>query len=219
MKKLRGFTLVEVLVVMSLLSLIMLAMASALRTTAQTEERVDAKLQRADEMRVASEFLQSVIGRVSARKTNAPVAAGQSPFIFSGTAQELSWVGIMPARYGVGGRFHFKLAVEGQAPNRALVLRFTPWTGEDLAPDWSRAETYALVPDAVALQLQYEDASVDPPTWVAQWASPDRLPQRVMFSLQTDSGPWPALAFAMRALPGSDPGGSGQAVFGGGSGE
>ena len=36
-----GFTLVEVLVVMSLLSLVMLAMGSALRTTAQTEERVD----------------------------------------------------------------------------------------------------------------------------------------------------------------------------------
>ena len=59
-----GFTLIEVLVVISLLSLLMLAMGSALRTTAQTEERVDQRLQRTDEIRVASGFLRSVLGRV-----------------------------------------------------------------------------------------------------------------------------------------------------------
>jgi general secretion pathway protein J len=211
----RGFTLVEVLVVMSLLSLIMLAMGSALRTTAQTEERVDLKLQRADEMRVASDFLHSVLGRISMRKSAVAPAAGENPYIFSGAAQELSWIGIMPARYGVGGRFHFRLAVEGQPPNRALVLRFVPWTGADVAPDWARAETYPLVPDAVAMQLQYEDASVEPPGWSPQWTSPDRLPQRVLLSLQTESGTWPDLAFAMRVLPGSAAAGSGEAVFGG----
>ncbi len=36
-----GFTLVEMLVAMTLLSLLVLAMGSALRATAQTEERVD----------------------------------------------------------------------------------------------------------------------------------------------------------------------------------
>ena len=41
-----GFTLLEVLVVMSLLSLVMLGMGSALRTTAQTGERVDHRLLR-----------------------------------------------------------------------------------------------------------------------------------------------------------------------------
>ena len=73
-KRMGGFTLVEVLVVMSLLSLVMLAMGSALRTTAQTEERVDQRLQRADEMRLAADFLRSILGRVSARKVPGPVA-------------------------------------------------------------------------------------------------------------------------------------------------
>ena len=39
----RGFTLLELLVVMSLLSLVMLGMGSALRSTAQVEQRVDAR--------------------------------------------------------------------------------------------------------------------------------------------------------------------------------
>jgi general secretion pathway protein J len=211
----RGFTLIEVLVVMSLLSLIALAMGSALRTTAQTEERVDQKLARTDEMRVANDFLRSVLGRVSAQKLTEPVAVGQSPYVFSGTAQELRWIGIMPARYGVGGRFHFRLAVEGQPPGRALTLRFVPWDGTNAQPDWGRAETYALVPDAVSLELRYQNANVEPLEWLPQWSSPDSLPQRVLLSLQTEHGAWPDMVVAMRVMPGSDPRSAGGAVFGG----
>ena len=61
----RGFTLVEVLVVMTLLSLVVLALGSALRTTAQTEERVDQRLARNDEIRVVTGFLQSVLGLIA----------------------------------------------------------------------------------------------------------------------------------------------------------
>ena len=85
-----GFTLVEVLVVISLLSLVMLAMVSALRTTAQTEERVDLRLQRADEMRVATDFLRSILGRISARKVPEPIALGGSQFVFSGDENEMT---------------------------------------------------------------------------------------------------------------------------------
>ena len=70
-----GFTLMEVLVVMSLLSLVMLALGSSLRTIAQTEERIDQRLSRADEMRIAVSFLRSTLGRVSARKVTPPPPA------------------------------------------------------------------------------------------------------------------------------------------------
>ena len=200
-----GFTLIEVLVVISLLSLLMLAMGSALRTTAQTEERVDQRLQRTDEIRVASGFLRSVLGRVSARKTAAPVAVGENPFIFSGENHELRWIGIMPARYGAGGRYHFRLALENRLGGHALVIRFTPWVDDAALPDWDRAEVYALVTDAISLSIQYENASAEPPLWTPQWTSPDSLPGRVMLSVQTAAGPWPELVVAMRIVPGSDP--------------
>ena len=53
-----GFTLVEMLVALTLMSLVMLGMASAIRTMAQTEERIDVRVDRADEMRVASGFIR-----------------------------------------------------------------------------------------------------------------------------------------------------------------
>ena len=58
----------ELLVVLTLLALVMVAMASALRTASQTEERVDVRLQRMDDLRTVSGFLRSILGRVSAQK-------------------------------------------------------------------------------------------------------------------------------------------------------
>ena len=209
----QGFTLVELLVVMVLLSLVVLAMGSALRTAAQTEERVDDRLLRSDEMRVADEFLHSVLGRISARKNAALQTSGDSQFVFKGGAQEMEWVGTMPARYGAGGRYHFHLGLEGQSGG-ALVLRFTPWIDDATPPDWGSADTYVLTGRVRDLQIQYQDNQVEPPAWGAPWADPTRLPGRVMLSLQTASGPWPDIVIAMRISPQSDPTSSG-AVFGG----
>ncbi|MEO8118593.1 MAG: prepilin-type N-terminal cleavage/methylation domain-containing protein, partial [Rhodoferax sp.] len=63
-----GFTLLELLVVMTLLSIIMVGLVSALRTMAQTETKIDQRLQRLDEIRVARTFLQQTLTRVSAAK-------------------------------------------------------------------------------------------------------------------------------------------------------
>lgn len=211
-----GFTLIEVLVVMSLLSLVMLAMGSALRTTAQTEERVDQRLQRTDELRVADGFLRSILGRVAARKVLPPVEQGASEFIFNAQPSQLTWVGVMPARYGTGGRHHFRLQLQASSAGpQALVLQFAPWLDDALPPDWGQASSHVLVQNVQSLALQYEDAQPEPPVWTPQWTVPDRLPQRAMLLLQTDAGPWPAIVIPLRLLPGSDPDASGRAVFGG----
>ena len=114
-----GFTLVELLVAMALLSLLMLGMASALRSMAQTEERVDSRLAQTDEFRVATGFLDTVLGQVSVRKTTALLKEGESPYLFVGKPDEMAWVGIMPARHGVGGRTFFRLRLE---PDRKSVV-------------------------------------------------------------------------------------------------
>ena len=66
----RGFTLLELLVVMSLLSVIMIGLTSALRTMAQTESKIDQRLERLGEMRVVLAFLVQTLTRVSAQKNS-----------------------------------------------------------------------------------------------------------------------------------------------------
>ncbi len=207
----RGFTLVELLIVLVLLSLIVLAMASALRTASQTEERLDARLQHMDDLRTVNGFLRTVLGRVSAQKTSLPVPVGTSPYYFVGTPAAMAWVGVMPARYGAGGRYHFRLSL---ADGGALVLQYLPWSGSGVPPDWNAAQTNTLLTGVTGLALQYEDAAAEPPAWMQEWSVIDGLPSRVMISVKTAAGPWPDLVVALRVLPASDPRSSG-AVFGG----
>ena len=201
-----GFTLVELLVTMALLSMLMLGMASALRTMAQTEERVDARLARADELRVATHFLRTVLGRVSVRRIAAAPKEGVSPYLFVGAADAVAWVGIMPARHGAGGRTFFRLALEPLQDGPALVIRFIPWTDRADFPDWGQADSRILAREVTSLALSYEDARQSVPTWVQAWTRTDSLPERVRIDLQTSAGPWPLWVLPMRSLPASERG-------------
>lgn len=212
-----GFTLVEMLVAMTLLSLLVLAMGSALRSTAQTEERVDQRLARNDELRVTSSFLQSVLGRISGQRRAGVTSVDENPFLLRADAKELVWVGVMPARYGAGGRQFFRLSLANSGNSASLVLQFMPMDEPILPTGWEGATTEVLVRDVMDLALQYQDAGQDKPEWQSAWEAKDRLPTHVLISLATRSnGAWPPMVVAMRPLIGSDPRAGGVATFGGG---
>ncbi|WP_436133095.1 prepilin-type N-terminal cleavage/methylation domain-containing protein [Acidovorax sp. LjRoot129] len=212
----RGFTLVEVLVVMALLSLIVLGMGSALRTTAQTGERIDARLLQTDELRIASGFLRSAMGRTYLQRPNEPSTVGQAPYFFEGSPTTLTWIGIMPARHGVGGRYYFRLALGQSEGQSGVVLSFVPWVGEVAVPDWSQAQNRLLVPGATALALRYTNTNLEPVQWGGGWNHPELLPDRVAITVGTQAGEWPMLVIPMRSTPRGARGSGGDAVFGGG---
>lgn len=210
--RLGGFTLVEILVVMSLLSVIMLALGSALRSIAQTESRIDERLERADEMRIATTFLRSTLERVSVRQVKPPPPATDAVQFATG-ANAVAWVGVMPARYGAGGRSFFRLGLEPNGADSALVIRFAPWTDAPQFPDWSRVESRVLVRNVTSLAVHFQDAQVSPPQWSLDWKPKDRLPDQLQLEIETARGGWPPLTFPMRPMPTGNPG-LGVAVFG-----
>lgn len=199
-----GFTLVEMLVAMTLMSLLMLGMASAVRTMAQTEERIDVRVERADEMRVALGFIRSVLGRLSMRRVNSITNVGDMPFLFRGEANSVTWLGVMPARFGAGGRHAFRLALESVQGDSALVIRFIPWTGGGTPDDWGGADSRVLVRGVTSLALTYEDARQAAPQWVDQWSRTDSLPAHIRIELNTHGGVWPLWVVATRTLPFGD---------------
>jgi len=120
-----GFSLLEMLVAMALLSLVMLGLASSFFSLGQTETRIDARLDQSSQLRASMHFLDQTLGRISAKRKPSQPNANESAYWFEGQAQSVRWVGIMPARYGVGGRYFFQLSAE----QGNLVLRFSPWDG------------------------------------------------------------------------------------------
>lgn len=209
----RGFTLIEMLVVMSLLSLIMMAMGSSLRTLAQTESRVDERLQRIDEMRVVNQFLRQTLGRIEASKVSNAAAAPGAALQFDTSASSIIWVGIMPARHGAGGRYFFRLTPEETAQGSALVLRYTPWVMQTDFPDWTQTASHTLVKDLTAFTVEAEGLAqaieLTPATWPrgwqAGWPIKDALPQRLRLSLADKKGPWPPLVVSLNPTLQSQP--------------
>ncbi len=202
----RGFTLVELLVTMVLLSMVMVGLISVMRSTAQAQDRIELRLSELDDFRVARGFLDTVLGRVSARRAPRLLQVGESPYQFSGQTRELIWVGVMPARFGMGGRSFFRLAVENGRSGSSLILRYVPWNGAVNSPDWSVAESFEVARSVTSFSLAYEDAWLPVPSWVAEWRRIDSLPARVRIDLETESGPWPLWIVPLRWLPANQPG-------------
>jgi len=198
-----GFTLVEVLIALVLLSMLMLALTNAVRGMGQTEERVDAHMAASDDYRLATGWLRDTLGQVSLRRyvNNQAGAPGQIPF-FDGAGDHVAWIGVLPARFGVGGRHYLRLAME----SNALVLRYSPWTGAATFSNWSAAQSLALATPASGLALQYQDPStgdwgpVWPPPNLSPQTPPDLLlPSAVRIDLGGARPPWPMLVVTVRA--------------------
>ena len=220
----RGFTLLEMLVVMVLLSVILLGLLSALRTMGQTEARIDRQLDRLDQIRVARTFLQQTLNRVSSVAMDAPGASGKKVIPFAATGESLTWVGILPARPDVGGRHFFRLAVEDVGAEQALVLRYAPWNPDALMPNWLSADSRVLLRDITKIAVQAQGlppqtrslAEPWPRGWQDGWPVADALPEHVRVTAYSASGSVFPLATALYALPGGDNSFS-RTTFGGGS--
>lgn len=208
MVKHRGFTLLEMLVVMSLLGLIMVAISSALRTMSQTELRIDERLQRIDQMRVARMFLKATLGRVDVIRSSSANGRSAQDLLFEADQGSISWVGIMPARHGIGGRYFFHLTLEEVGAKKALVLRYSPWSMETVFPDWARSDSRVLANDVTGFLVETEGLPIDiqatsaewPRDWQVGWPGKDALPQRIRLTWSDSRGPWPPLLVGIRPL-------------------
>lgn len=201
----RGFTLVEILVAMSLLAVVMAATLSAMRTMAQTEVRVDERLQRLDQMRVVNGFLRATLGRVESNLHPSVQSPGERHLHFLADAKSISWVGIMPARYGAGGRYFFHLSVQDSGSEASLVLQYKPWASQPEFPDWADSEAQILVRNVLNFQVEAEGLPLDlqtvlatwPMGWNLGWSEKAALPQRLRLSWADPIGTWAPLVVAV----------------------
>lgn len=208
----RGFTLVEVVVAMALLSLVMLVLGASIRSMGASADRIDKRTARMDQMRVAITFLREIAGRVAAQRPEPPATG----VLFGGAADGMSWVGVMPAHYGAAGRHFFRLDVERLSDGSAgLVLRFVSWRWEQKTfPDWSQAESRVLARDVSAAAFSYEGDGLGQ-GWLAAWPLDEKkLPARARLLVTAAGSEWPLIVLAMHPLPANEGGGGNGFVVG-----
>jgi len=190
-----GFTLIEVVISLALLSLIMLGLLSAMRTLAESSARVEVRSDLGDALRIVPAFLDRIIGSAVSR-ARIDGAHNEPQSWFLGGAQELQWLGIMPARHGVGGLTHFRLLLHEGVDGRTLNLQYAPFIDDRTPPDWTQAESEAVAEAVRSVTFSYLGGAGS--DWQSEWDGRLGLPAWVSIKLDSAQGLWPWMVFRIK---------------------
>ncbi len=187
----RGFTLIEVVIALTLVAVILTGLVSALVSFGKTSTRIEERSLTSDDVRLVYAFLEQSLGAAAPRVRVRPEDSVPVGW-FEGSGTELEWLGLMPARHGVGGLYHLRLGVErGADRGRRLVLYYLPYAGDDPPPDWGLAVSHLLLEGVTGFDLAYRGADED--EWRAEWRDTEVLPARVKVGLAVRGQTWPEL--------------------------
>ncbi len=197
-----GFTLVELLVAMTLIGLIFVALFGGLRFGARTWEIGNARSEDAAQ----TEVTQSLIRRQLAQTILLP-GFERGEFSFEGDADRLRFTAPAPTQIGLGGVYLFELFIETSDQREQLVLRWRlhrPELDPDSPIEDEDRKTRVLIDGIEALRLNYfgDPEGDDDPDWSDTWRGHDVLPTLISIRLdlpQEDRRRWPDLLVAPRA--------------------
>lgn len=214
----RGFTLVEVLVATAILSFVVVALLSAMRSVGLTEERIDQRIADGEDLRSTVQLLHEVTSRISPQRLSAESAAARQ-IAFRGAESELEWIGVMPARHGAGGLYRFRLFLQpalGKEP-AALALQFAPMTKRDAPLQSEPLETRIMARNVSGVSFRYLDADGANPQWTSSWGETQRLPDRIGLRAHVGRKEWPEIVVTVvptgdAVLKGRSRGGSGPVI-------
>jgi len=181
----KGFTLVEVVIALTILSLIMLTTLTAIRTFADTQTKLQQVTDRLDEMRLVTAFLRRAISQ-AVPVVRVREEEGYGTY-FLGQEDELIWTTPM-AGPGFGGLKVLRLSEvdEGQ-----LVLQISDYLSPADEPIWADVERHTLIEhlDSVSLSFRATPAG----EWLEQWDWSLSNPYAVKLLISAKSRYWPEM--------------------------
>jgi general secretion pathway protein J len=166
-----GFSLVEVVVALSILSLVLLATITGLRTLANTQVTVERMTERIDEVRTVSSFLRdtmesAAVGSGGAGGLSLGGKSRESAF-FELTPDALIWKSTILIGERFGGSYLLRLAREDDL----LVLRWQEPGVSGRPGEWGEAQMRTLVDELQEFEISWRGDYRD--DWQREWQSGD----------------------------------------------
>ena len=196
-----GFTLVELLIAMTLLVLIVLILFDALNLASRAWDDNDFAEGRVSETTMTREWIRRQLTQAQPITLNAEI--GRSELAFDGEPAAVTFIGSIPAHLGGGGLSWIRLRLEDSADGRQLVMdreRYQPDLEPDLEPEPGQAPR-VLIEDIATARFGYFGSLTpeEPAAWHDQWTEVGYLPSLLRLELQFSPArdqPWPILIAA-----------------------
>jgi general secretion pathway protein J len=193
----RGFSLLEILVALTVLGLLIVGLNEGVRTGFAMWGRQTRQIGGITELDSTARLLRNLLGGIPLIPT---AAANPGNLLFnvkfSGTADQLTFLGDLPTGLGTSRRADITLALR----NERLVLLWTPHRREPPGAAAPPANETELLRGVTRVEFAYwGTAAVDSPaTWVTEWNVPT-MPQLIRIRLgfrEGDSRHWPDMIVA-----------------------
>jgi len=185
-----GFTLVEVVVSLAILSLVMLATITGLRTLAHTQGTLERITERVDTVRSVSSFLrdtlESAVGGGGADKLTLGGGRAEEVGYFELTDQSLIWNSTILIGENFGGSYLLRVAREDDL----LVLRWQQPDSSGKPGDWMAAEARTLAVDVEEFDVSWRRNFDD--EWRRGWGQDD-IAHWVRLQIKASGRYWPEL--------------------------
>ncbi|MCL2310418.1 MAG: prepilin-type N-terminal cleavage/methylation domain-containing protein [Proteobacteria bacterium] len=200
----QGFTLVELIVALLLLSLISATLFGVFRTAGKSVETGEQRADDAASIRLVEDFLRAQWENMHPSRQR---KLQEFPLLFEGGRDQLTYISALPPRVLGGGLWAWRLQVVREGNHGKLILEHsipeTDKTGKKtlkFSPD--KRSVLADRVDSVTFQyfgIEGEAAVNTEPKWVGAWKDPQRLPQLIRMDVKLENGTqWPTFFAEVR---------------------
>jgi len=193
MRNERGYSLIELLVVLALMGLLALAMSGGVRFGSKVWERTGAQVERLEQTQGAQALLRNLLSTVAPRLFD-PGNPNEDTFV--GDGRRMSFTAPLPPSLGQGGLARFDLTASNENGTTTLAITWTPRRGAAaqrtqllLRGTGTAAFSYAAVDQSGA--IAWTDS------WAADAGTPSLIRIRADFA-QSAAIRWPDLIVRAR---------------------
>ncbi|MGH8559032.1 MAG: prepilin-type N-terminal cleavage/methylation domain-containing protein [Methylococcales bacterium] len=190
-----GFTLIEIMIGLVLLSIMMTLLFGSIRMGARAWDGGEKRAAEIDTMLVVENFLRKHLS--TARPVFDDFSNSDEPvFSFSGTDDSIQFVSNLPSSARLGGFHQFNLELVKEGDSLVLVAKLKPFYPA-LNGDYVSIEDVRLIGGVDSLEWSYyESDKIDPSEgrWTDAWVDKNSMPVLIQLIVRMkNGGEWPAM--------------------------
>jgi general secretion pathway protein J len=196
--RLAGFTLIELVIAITLMGLVLVALYGGLRLGLNSWDSGEQRAEAVNRLRAAQEFLRRQLTQsMTVYQINDQQA---QTAVFVGRPDRIEFIAPMLTHFGQGGLYRIRV----ETGDGRLWLRWRAYDRAD--PDAGVEQETVLLNKVTAVEWGYFGPEPDgepgqqpsqPSRWYSEWPSGKQRPQLVRLNLKLGGEPWPDLVTAL----------------------